>query len=337
EALLAAALLAVSYHHIWFSQNARGYTMLAFFAMLATHLLLRGVRHGRRRDFVGYAVAVALGIFTHLTMVFVVAAHVLICAWLAFVMPRERRLDWRLPLLGFTVGGVLTLALYAPIMTQVLAWFLHRPSKLLGVSTPAWALREGLQMLRVGLGAGWTVVAGAAVFAIGLAAYLRRSPLTFALFVLPGATTLAGALLGRGTMYPRFYFFLIGFALLIVVRGAGVIGAAIARVAGQRDAETAGESRRTDQAAPGERIATAFVGLMIVASMLSLRYNYAYPKQAFQAAAAHVESSARPDEPVAVINATWYAYMEYYGKPWTRITSGEELDALRRSGRMVWL
>ncbi|MGH7504186.1 MAG: glycosyltransferase family 39 protein, partial [Longimicrobiales bacterium] len=127
EALLAAALLAVSYHHIWFSQNARGYTMLAFFAMLATHLLLRGVRHGRRRDFLGYAVAVALGIFTHLTMVFVVAAHVLICAWLAFITPRERRLDWRLPLLGFTVGGVLTLALYAPIMTQVLAWFLHRP------------------------------------------------------------------------------------------------------------------------------------------------------------------------------------------------------------------
>ncbi|MGH7504811.1 MAG: hypothetical protein ACRELX_04140, partial [Longimicrobiales bacterium] len=165
---------------------------------------------------------------------------------------------------------------------------------------------------------------GAVVFVIGLTAYLRRSPLTFAMFVLPGATTLAGALLGRGTMYPRFYFFLIGFALLIVVRGAMVIGAAVARVAGR-------------VGVLGERIGTAFVGLMIVASALSLRYNYAYPKQAFQAAAAHVESSARPDEPVAVINATWYAYMEYYGKPWTRITSGEELAALRRSGRTVWL
>src|SRR5205814_4649291 len=34
-ALTAAALLAVSYHHVFYSQNARGYTALVFFALLA--------------------------------------------------------------------------------------------------------------------------------------------------------------------------------------------------------------------------------------------------------------------------------------------------------------
>ena len=38
EALLAAGLLAVSYHHIWFSQNARGYTVE--FPRFRGHLIL---------------------------------------------------------------------------------------------------------------------------------------------------------------------------------------------------------------------------------------------------------------------------------------------------------
>src|SRR5262245_1847272 len=41
EALLTAALLTVSYHHIWFSQNARGYTGLLFWALLASGFFLR--------------------------------------------------------------------------------------------------------------------------------------------------------------------------------------------------------------------------------------------------------------------------------------------------------
>ena len=44
EALLAAGLVALSYHHVWFSQNARGYTGLMFFTLLSSWLLLRGSR-----------------------------------------------------------------------------------------------------------------------------------------------------------------------------------------------------------------------------------------------------------------------------------------------------
>ena len=41
---ITALLLALSYHHIWFSQNARGYTELAFWSTLGLILFLRGTR-----------------------------------------------------------------------------------------------------------------------------------------------------------------------------------------------------------------------------------------------------------------------------------------------------
>jgi 4-amino-4-deoxy-L-arabinose transferase-like glycosyltransferase len=326
EAVLAAALLTVSYHHVWFSQNARGYTMLAFWTVLSAYLLFRAIREQSVRMFVAYGVVVALGIYTHLTMIFLVSAHVLISLWL--IMPWARpRMHWRLPVIGFAAGAAVTLALYAPLISEVLNFFLNRPSRLLGVSTPGWAMEEGLRVLRVGLGGGWPVAVGGLVFVIGLLSYLRRSPLVFFLFVLPGVMTIIGALMGRGTMYPRFFFFLIGFALLIVVRGAFVIAHTLIR-----------RSRYADMAA------TAFVVLMIAASARSLSYNYGNPKQAFQPAAAYVEQNLEPGDGVGVLNATWYAYIEYYQKPWTRLTyrddpadnPAENLAKLR-SGHRVWL
>ena len=60
EALLGCLLLAVSYHHVWFSQNARGYTMLAFLTVVSTALLLRGLRSGRAGYYVAYGITAAL-------------------------------------------------------------------------------------------------------------------------------------------------------------------------------------------------------------------------------------------------------------------------------------
>jgi uncharacterized membrane protein len=41
ESLLATALLTFSYHHVWFSQNARGYTGLLLFTLLASGFFVR--------------------------------------------------------------------------------------------------------------------------------------------------------------------------------------------------------------------------------------------------------------------------------------------------------
>src|SRR5208337_80190 len=82
---------------------------------------------------------------------------------------------------------------------------------------------EALRGLTLGSGVLGAVVCVALVVACGYWSYYKQSRVVFALFALPGLVTLLGALLARGTMYPRFYFYLIGLAVVILVRGLMVI------------------------------------------------------------------------------------------------------------------
>ena len=355
EALLASGLLAVSYHHVWFSQNARGYTMLAFWALLSTYLLYRGLREGDRRLLVAYGVSIGLGVFTHLTMVFMVAAQALTAlTWTfwnrsrghsdrgsadAFVdASAEASVDGVAnassdgraspfdALLGLGVGVVVGALLYAPIFLQVLDFFINKPSQLEGISTPTWALFEALRVLRVGLGAWIGLLVGAALFGAGALSYTRRDGLALALFVLPGAVTLVGALAARGTMYPRFYFFLIGFAFLIAVRGAVVVGGFIVRrLGGDRQDER------------GLATGTLLAVLMVLVSVASLRANYAAPKQDFGGALDYVEREASGSDLVATVGVTTLPYAELYGREFHEVNDPESLAALRSGGRRVWL
>lgn len=334
EALLAAALLAVSYHHVWFSQNARGYTALAFFTLLSSWLLLRNLERPSVGGLFAYAVAGALGTYTHLTMVFVLVGHAGVMAVRNLLRDGNGR-RWRdgaWPWSGLALAGLLTLICYAPILAQVQQFFLHRPSALKGVSTPAWAAGETIKGLMLGLGAGTgtlaalVVVAAALLFGAGVASYARRAPLALALFVAPGIATLVGALLARGTLYPRFFFALIGFGLLIGVRGTF---AAAQWVAHRRAAPAA--HRDT------QRIGTAVIALLLVLSAAALGFNYRYPKQDFVGARDWLEANRAPDEPVATVGATRFPYAQWLAMPWTAVEAPAELTALRAQGRRLWL
>ena len=151
EALLASLLLAVSYHHVWFSQSARGYAALALLTVLSTWLLLRGLRRRQTSDFFLYAIAAALGIYTHVTMVFLVASHALLCVLplgLPFVHPDWRR-RWTLPLVGFVLAGVFAGLLYSPVLLDVNQFVVKKASPMRG-ATPGWALMELIKGLEIG-------------------------------------------------------------------------------------------------------------------------------------------------------------------------------------------
>ncbi len=208
EALVAAAFLAVSYHHIWFSQNARGYTTLAFFAIVSALFLLEGIRSQKMGPFVAYGVAASLGIYTHITMVFLVAAHFLIAAGWLIAETRKGKgpVRWQPALAGFMLAGALAAAMYAPIMAQVLHFFAHHPSSMKAVSTPKWALAETLRGLSLGLGTTGVLLGAAVVVLSGMWSYWKESRLVFALFVLPVVVTAMGAWLGgelciRGSIF----------------------------------------------------------------------------------------------------------------------------------------
>src|SRR4030095_418298 len=125
QALLASALMTFSYHHIWFSQNARGYTGLLLFVLLATWLWLEALSRGGQEWWLFYVVAAVLGLVIHMTMAFVLAAHALLYLVLLVRTKRglpnlEAQAGWK-PLITWLLIGSVTLQLYALSLPEFLS------------------------------------------------------------------------------------------------------------------------------------------------------------------------------------------------------------------------
>jgi len=326
EALLASLLLVVSYHHIWFSQSARGYAILAFLTLASSWLLMRGLRRGRLSDFIWYAIVSALGIYTHVTMVFLVASHALLCV-LPLGLPgldAARRERWKLPMIGFALAGLFALLLYAPFMLQAKERLVTKPSPV-RAATSRWALAELARGLEIGLGSATAVLVGAALLATGAWSYLKQSRFILGLFLLPGVMTVGAAVVLHRPVRPRFALFAIGFGLLIVVRGAMELGRAL--------------QRRPE----GERQALPPITLLLVLtatalSAVSLRELYRYPKQDFASALQFIESQRTALEPVLTAGPATYPYHTYFQRPtWQGIRSLDELQRARTAGQRVFV
>jgi mannosyltransferase len=325
EALLASLLLAVAYHHVWFSQSARGYAALAFLTLLSSWLLLRGLRRARASDFVWYAVVSALGVYTHVTMIFLVASHAILCV-LPLGLPglgAEARRRWRLPVLGFVLAGVFTLILYSPVLFEVQHTLEKKADPMKG-ATANWALAELLRGMRIGLGSAFAVIAGATIFLVGVWSYFKQSKFVLGMFLLPGVITILAPVVLHRPVRPRFLLFLAGFALLIVVRGALEIGRMLQR-------------RRATGPAETSPLGIGLVLGLAALSAASLRFNYRYPKQDFAGALEYMHAHRAEGEPVLTAGPATYPYRAYFKQPWQGITSLAELQATRALGRRVWV
>jgi hypothetical protein len=193
-ALLGTFLFAVSYHHVYYTQNARGYSAFVFFALLATGMLIRLLRveHGRWTTGygLGYAVALGLGTYALLLMGFVLLGHA--CALLA-----GRR--WR-ALLWLGAGVLLALLFYAPMAPGLAAYYREHPSYT-GHPVFSLAFAHELRPLAVPL------VIGGLVVPLLLARLARGQPLVGALLLLPLVfTVLLTVLRGQG-VHPRSFIY----------------------------------------------------------------------------------------------------------------------------------
>ena len=77
--VVAAALVAVNPMLLWYSQEARGYSLMVLLTAVAALYFVRSLDQGRRRDFSGWGVASALALATHYFAIFPI---VLEGAWL---------------------------------------------------------------------------------------------------------------------------------------------------------------------------------------------------------------------------------------------------------------
>jgi mannosyltransferase len=298
EALLASALLSVSYFHIWFSQNARGYTGLQFWTLLSGYLLIRCLESGERRKWILYGVTIALGMYTQLTMLFVPMAHFVI---FLFHRGRSRAGFW----FGFVLSGILTLLFYAPVLGK-LFHTLGEESTVAIWKQPAWTFLEILRGMQMHFAGGIVVFIAAGIFVGGMISYWRSNRIVLQLLLLPviigSIITLA---LGH-PLWPRFFFFNFAFAMLVLVRGILFLSSLV----------TANRFGR----APG--IAICFV--MIAVSAAGIRYAYA-PKQDFIGAQKYVEENRAAGDVVATVGRISFVYQDFYHLPYERIETPEAL------------
>lgn len=324
ESFLATAFLAVSYHHVWFSQNARGYTGLLLGTLVATLLLLRMLRAQYRNGWVTaalYGMTMSLTMFVHITAVFVLAAHALIWAVLLFV--RRSRFDpanVKVPLLAFLLAGTFTLQLYALVLPQFLETLVTPTME--GMATewkdPLWMISETLRGLSAGLPGGWlAVILGATIFFVGAATIYRYDVAVCALMVLPVALLASALLALQHNLWPRFFFFAAGFAVLIIVRGVMATAAVIMR-------------RR------GVALVTAAFGAVILLSAAQVRTAW-YPKQDYDKAEQFIRAHRAAGDAVVTVDMSNYAFNVYRQAHYLAVGSDAELRAIENSHARTWL
>lgn len=312
HALFATALLTFSYHHVWFSQDARGYTALLLATVLSTDLLLRALRTDRTRTWVLYAAVLAFGMGAHLTMIFVALAQGLVV--IAYVASRETRRLGVHAIAALLLGGLLTLLLHAPLLGEMIDFYLQ-PSA--GATTaqvawksPLWLANEAIRSFGVPLALGWAAAAAASLPLVwGLASLWRRSRSAAALFVLPALLGFASLLLLDRNLWPRFFFNSFGFIAILAVSG---IGEGFAWI-------------RARWRAPGW-LPTAALVLLVAASAVTVPRNYLLPKMDYRGARNWVEAHAAPDDAIVALDLAGDAYARYYAP---RFATADTLDELR--------
>lgn len=341
-ALGAALLLAVSYHHLFFSQNARGYTAYLCLALLSTRALVNGLRDDRLRDWVLYVVATVLGFAALLNTAFVLAAQGLVALGVAWRV--HRRGGDATPLLRrvlvvCSIAGFLSAELYAVAMPEVYVVISNvYKTQSTGFVFFSWefarevlrGVSAGFGSSGIGTGALLAAVPFLLVAAVGAIAVLRRAWALALALALPGVLTLAFLLVRGLTISPRFFLLWLPLAVITAVvaidAGAGWIWRA-----------------RPMRAV---LVGTGTVAVLAMLSAASLGRYYAIPKQPYRAALAYVERVRNPEDRVVVVYLAELG-MRYYGQragaPLTEryhfVRSVPALDsALMARGRgRVWL
>jgi mannosyltransferase len=317
EAWVGTALLATSYHHVWFSQNARGYTMLGFATLLGTWLLLRALRDGRGSDYAWYAIVCAAGLYTHLTMAFVIAGHVaVVVIGQALRWPPIKRQPAAPLWFAWVVVGVLSLALYAPFIPGLLALMgSHAPRAAAKVATAGWAASEALRSLLSDSGI-WAVLLTGVLAILGGLSLARRQPLALALLLMPGVVTALGMIATRQPIRPRFFFFLAGGAAICMGRGLGLLiehlraRSAVVRRVGLQTA-----------------VVMATLPLLAI-SVAALPRNYQVPKQDFETAIAHATRLEAQGARIMMAGPACLPLESYYDRRWHCVRGDDEWPGL---------
>jgi hypothetical protein len=183
---------------------------------------------------------------------------------------------------------------------------------------PLWTFLEIIRGMKLHFAGGIVALVALLIFGAGLFSYGRTKPIVVQLLLLPvligSVITLA---LGH-PLWPRFFFFNFGFAMLILVRGSMSLGTLVAP-----------EKYKN---VPG----TAICILLILVSALALPAVYG-PKQDFLGARKFVEENKAPGDVIATVGRIRLVYHGYYRLPYEKLETEQSLRALKSDASQLWI
>jgi len=324
---ITAALLAISYHHIWFSQNARGYTELMFWSAVGLILFLRGLRTPSLSTWIWFAITLALAVFTHLTgffFFFAMGVVWLIWAALRAVKGTLTKTQITLPAASFIAGGLLTLLLYAPVLPGVLS----NAASVGGTSeidvmqefqNPVWTVLEAVRTVASGLGPLIGIVALAVITLsiLGAARIKPREPL-FAMVVLAHILLTMLLLYSLGMrIWPRFFFVDIGFLLALIVLGVAFVCDYLKRWI-------------------PHAFTIAVAAMLLISAGLAFQ-NYRAPKQNIQGPIDLITRSAESNDEIYAAGFVGKLYVDHLTPDWKLIMTAEDLQRALTNPARKWL
>jgi 4-amino-4-deoxy-L-arabinose transferase-like glycosyltransferase len=332
EVLFAVALLALSYQHVWLSQDAQGYTGLLLFTTLASEAFLRLLAaHDPRRSATAwaYGAAMALAAWTHPAAAFVGAAHALVWVALAWRSRGRAGVARWVPALGLVLAASLALTAYALVLDPLIATTLDalRDDVAGEWRSPGWLARRTLGgLMRVAPGGPSAMLAflvlACAVGALGLSSYARQGWAVLGVLLGGVLVTLLALALLRQHLWPRHLFVgAVGFALVI---GRGLVG--WVRLF----------ARSPPLSTWSSALERAVLVLTCLVSAASVPGAWA-PKQDFAAAVAFLEERAAPTDAILTAGRASLALGELLERAWPAVASVEELEAIEAEHPRTWI
>ena len=325
-AFFTGLLLAISYHHIWFSQNTRGYSILLFGTVYSTYLLLRALQSGKWRFWVGYAFIISISAWAHITAVFVSIAHGVVILLILLKSDKPSRQLW-LPLAGLLMAAWFTLHLYSLILPQMIDFF-TQPGAGTGLQhtvwrTPLWLFNEAFRSMGIDATLGWFGLA--VVLFIGAICYYwyAKQDWIFLLLAISPGLILGSTMFALGrSLWPRMFYNEIGFILMFLCVALLAIGDIICKVLNKNKTGF---------------ISTLPVILLALFLLSSLPYLYQYPKQDYTGARDFVVTQKTAEDNVLGLHMAGRVYSIYYKKDWPEVNTIAEINQSMSHNGYTWL
>lgn len=224
---------------------------------------------------------------------------------------------------GFLLAGLLTFLIHIPVIPGILTTVGGTEVSVVDAwKSPLWTLMEIVRGLEIGF-AGWAAgISALALFGAGVLSYAKSRPVVLGLLVLPVVLGAAIVLAIGHHLWPRFFFFAIGFAVLVVIRG--VMAAA----------GLAASWLKIPQR--GAWLGAALCAGLVLASAVSVPFAYG-PKQDYEGALRYVESNRQPGDTVVLVGLAAPTFQGMFQTDWQEAGSAADLEEIRSQSSRTWV